>query len=53
MGQINCPVHRFRIYESGPEREDYYEIWEKSNERYVVIGTAWNIGQSDRMRKQQ
>ena len=35
------------------EREDYYEIWEKSNERYVVIGAAWNIGQSDRMRKQQ
>lgn len=30
---------------------DFYdEMWEKSNERYVVTGTAWNLRESDRLR---
>ena len=33
---------------------DFYdEIWEKSNERYVITGTAWNLRESDRLRQQQ
>lgn len=28
-------------------------MWEKSNEHYVITGTAWNLCESDRLWQQQ